>query len=121
MRTLFSIYNQDNIIPEHSHEFGSKGQLALQACCEACNYEIPIFVHITSGIYKVSENLDDIIGIRTSVDGLQDEDLFLGLEVAPLLTDSDICILAGCRHRALVVEVALFDQVLPGVARGGIT
>ena len=121
MRTLFGIYNQDNVIPEHSHEFGSKGQLALQACCEACNQEMSIFVQVTSGIYKICENLTDILGICASVDGLQDEDLFLWLEMAPLLTDPDICILAGCRHLAPAIDVVLLDQVFPGVARGGLT
>ena len=93
----------------------------MQACCEAGNQEISIFVNVTGGIDKICENLSDILGICTSVDGLQDEDLFLGLEVAPLLTDTDICILAGRRHVAPVVDVALFDQVFPGVARGGLT
>ena len=93
----------------------------MQACCEAGNQEISVFVNVTGDINKICENLSDILGICASVDGLQDEDLFLGLEVAPLLTDPHIGILVGCRHLAPAVDVVLLDQVFPGIARGGFT
>ena len=35
----------------------------MQACCEAGNQEISVFVNVTGGINKICENLCDILGI----------------------------------------------------------
>ena len=85
----------------------------MQACREACNEEVPVLVDVISGIGKVHENLTRILGICAGVDGFEDEDLFLWLEVTPLLTDPNIGILIGKADCFLLVNVALFNQVFP--------
>ena len=103
-------------IPEDGLEFGSKGHLALQARREARNQEVPVVVYVVCGIDIVSEYLTHVLGTCAGVDGLEDEDLFLWPEVTPLLTDPDIRILVARGRFCLLVDVALFNQVLPGSA-----
>ena len=85
----------------------------MQACCEARDQEVSVLVYVVSGIDKVKENLTHVLGVCAGVDGLQDEDLFLWLEVTPLLTDPDVRILVGRGHFLPLVNVALFYQVFP--------
>ena len=93
-------------IPEHHWELGSKGPLALDTCCEAGNKKVLVDAHVVGSINKVCQHLTHILGISACVDGLDNKNLFLWLEVLPLLADPRLCIIFGILCSALPYQVS---------------
>ena len=93
-------------IPEHHWELGSKGPLALDTCCEAGNKKVLVNAHVVGSINKVCQHLTHILGISACVDGLDNKNLFLWLEVLPLLADPRLCIIFGILCGALPYQVS---------------